>query len=264
MIILSSTINSEPKDSNNYKIAKFLIENISILEDITLTDLAKQCYVSNSSISRFCRDIGLKDFNALKNQLARFSTERHKAEKKFEFKEFHQSSLFKSYLISVIDNLKNIYTPHIEEEINNLVSDITKYEKIAAFGYLQSENIALNLQYDLQTNGKIIFTCIKFIDQVDYIQHADEKTLLIIFSESGTYFNRVFQRTKPFKNLKTKPKIYMITSNFDFSLSYVDSYIRYHNRNDYASHPYPLVVIADLICIQYSKMLHDNIQKDSD
>ena len=28
MIILLSTINSEPKDSNNYKIAKFIIENI--------------------------------------------------------------------------------------------------------------------------------------------------------------------------------------------------------------------------------------------
>ena len=29
MIILLSTINSEPKDSNNYKIAKFIIENIN-------------------------------------------------------------------------------------------------------------------------------------------------------------------------------------------------------------------------------------------
>ena len=39
MIILLSTINSEPIDSNNYKIAKFLIENIHDLEDITLTVL---------------------------------------------------------------------------------------------------------------------------------------------------------------------------------------------------------------------------------
>ena len=33
MIILLSTINSEPKDSNNYKIAKFIIENIHNLEE---------------------------------------------------------------------------------------------------------------------------------------------------------------------------------------------------------------------------------------
>ena len=32
-------------------------------------------------------------------------------------------------------------------------------------------------------------------------------------------------------------------------------YIRYSSRNDYASHPYPLMVIADLICIQYAKLV---------
>lgn len=122
---------------------------------------------------------------------------------------------------------------------------------------MQSENIALNLQFDLQTSGKILFTCIKFINQVEYIQNADEETLIIIFSESGTYFDRVFQRSKPFKNLKVKPKIYMITSNFNISLPYVDEYIRYHSRKDYASHPYPLAVIADLICIQYAQLLQE-------
>ena len=76
VIILLSTLNGEPKGSNNYKIAKFMIENIRDLEDYTLTELAKACYVSNSSISRFCRDIGLRDFNQLKNQIAKFSIEK--------------------------------------------------------------------------------------------------------------------------------------------------------------------------------------------
>lgn len=76
VIILLSTLNGEPKGSNNYKIAKFMIENIRDLEDYTLTELAKACYVSNSSISRFCRDIGLRDFNQLKNQIAKFSVEK--------------------------------------------------------------------------------------------------------------------------------------------------------------------------------------------
>ena len=78
IIILLSTLNGEPKGSNNYKIAKFMIENIHDLEDYILTELAKACYVSNSSISRFCRDIGLRDFNQLKNQVAKFSVEKIK------------------------------------------------------------------------------------------------------------------------------------------------------------------------------------------
>lgn len=68
-IILLSTINSELINSNNYRIAKYILENMRALEDISITELAKECYVSNSSISRFCRDIGLRDYNELKSQL---------------------------------------------------------------------------------------------------------------------------------------------------------------------------------------------------
>ena len=53
VIILLSLINSEIHDSNNYKIAKYILENLNELEDCTITELAKKCYVSNSSISRF-------------------------------------------------------------------------------------------------------------------------------------------------------------------------------------------------------------------
>ena len=53
MIILLSTLNGEPKDSNNYRIAKYIIEHIHEMENCTLSQLAEKCYVSNSSISRF-------------------------------------------------------------------------------------------------------------------------------------------------------------------------------------------------------------------
>lgn len=49
-----------PKGSNNYKIAKYMIENMRDLEEYSLTDLAQACYVSNSSISRFVVILDLK------------------------------------------------------------------------------------------------------------------------------------------------------------------------------------------------------------
>lgn len=257
IIILVSTLNSEPKDSNNYKIAKYIIENLRTLENCTITELAKKCYVSNSSISRFCDDIGLKDFNTLKMQIARFSYESKNAKNKFLFKQFDTESLSKSYIESICNNLKQINCQSLDKDIQDIAKDVYKYEKVAAFGYLQSENVALDLQYDLQTSGKIIFTRIKFKDQVEYIQQVDEKTLLIIFSDTGTYFERVFQRMKPFKDLKYKPKICMITSSSTHLVPYIDKYIRYTGRNDYASHPYPMMVIARLIAIQYANILEE-------
>lgn len=161
VIILLSTLNGEPKGSNNYKIAKFMIENIRDLEDYTLTELAKACYVSNSSISRFCRDIGLRDFNQLKNQIAKFSVEKTKLSNKFNYEGRNEDSIFTSYVRSVIENLEMLEKSSIEDDIKKLVNDIYAYQKVAAFGYMHSENVALNLQYDLQTSAKPVFTAIK-------------------------------------------------------------------------------------------------------
>lgn len=255
LIILLSAVNSESKGSNNYRIARYLIENINHLEDLTLTELAKNCYVSNSSISRFCRDIGLKDFNTLKYQLAIYPIEHHHAKNKFDYKGYNPQSLCSSYIQSVINNLQMLSNQTFEQEIYHLVEDIYHYKEVAAFGYLNSQNIALSLQYDLQTSGKTIYTCMKYTEQADYIQNADEKTLIIIFSESGTYFNRIFERQKPFKNFKNKPKIYLITASQNISFPYIDNYIRCLTHQDYSSRPYPFMVVADLICIQYSKLI---------
>lgn len=254
MIILLSTLNGEPKDSNNYRIAKYIIEHIHEMENCTLSSLAEKCYVSNSSISRFCRDIGLGDFNELRTQLARFPLSYLHAKDKFNFLEFDEQSMSRSFILSIMDNLNALMeTSHLDERIDQLTDEILNYQSVAAFGYMNSENVALNLQYNLQTNAKPLFTSIKFINQTEYIASADENTLIIIFSESGSYFNRAFKRENPFHTIGKKPRIWMITSSKEPHQAYIDEYIIYNSRNDFASHPYPLEIIADLIAISFAR-----------
>ena len=159
------------------------------------------------------------------------------------------ATLFNLFIASINPNWD------IEKQIDTLVQEIRSYQKVAAFGYMQSESIACNLQFDLQTSGKLIFSCFNTKDQADYIADADENNLIIIFSESGTYFDRIFPRAKPFKSNKRKPKICMITSDQSIEYPFIDFYIRYNSKGGYASHPYPLQLISDLICIKYSQLL---------
>ncbi len=253
MIILLSTINSEPIDSNNYRIAHYILENIESLEDVSITELSKVCYVSNSSISRFCRDIGLKDYNELKSQIAKYGAAREYAKNKFYFKDENPEHYMSSYIHAVISELNMLEKNLNQKMIHQLVLDLFQYEKVAAFGYTKSQNEALTLQFDLQTSKKIIHTSMRYANQIEYITHANKDNMIIIYSESGTYFQRMFPRKNIFKDLKNKPKIYMITSNKDVNLPYVDGYIFYNSNNDYASHPYPLSVITSLICLDYAK-----------
>ena len=258
IIILLSLINSEVHDSNNYKIAKYILENLNDLEDCTITELAKRCYVSNSSVSRFCRDIGLKDYNGLKNQIAKYQISHESAIHKFHYNGSHDENSLTNYIDEIVSNLELLKNSISQKEIQDLVMDIHRYKHVAAFGYLQSENVALDLQYDLQTSRKIIFTCLQFANQIEYMKNSDENHLIIIFSESGTYFKRAFSRSHIFKNNIHKPKIYLITANQNIHHPYVDKYIRFQSRQDYAIHPYPLNAIAGLICSQYSQYILNN------
>lgn len=254
MIILLSTLNGEPKDSNNYRIAKYIIEHIHEMENCTLSQLAEKCYVSNSSISRFCRDIGLGDFNELRTQLARFPLSYLQAKDKFNFREFDEQSISRSFILSIIDNLEAFMkSDDLDAKIDKLTDEILSYPNVAAFGYMNSENVALDLQYNLQTNSKPLFTSIKFINQIEYIASADENTLIIIFSESGSYFNRAFKRENPFHTIGKKPRIWMITADKQPHQAYIDEYLIYNSRKDFASHPYPLEIIADLIAISFAR-----------
>ena len=151
------------------------------------------------------------DFNALKNQIAKFSVESARLKRKFDYEKYESSSMFQSYVKNVISNLNYFLENDIEKQINTLVQEISSYQKIAAFGYMQSE--------------------------------------------SGTYFDRIFPRAKPFKSNKKKPKICMITSDQSIEYPFIDFYIRYNSKGGYASHPYPLQLISDLICIKYSETL---------
>ena len=250
VIMLLSTLNSEPRGSNNYNIATYILEHISELENESITSIAEACFVSNSSVSRFCRQIGLKDFNELKMQLAKYNNVR---DSKFSYGGRDEDDLVQSYFNRVIFNLRRVQETISENVIDQLVVDIHQHKNVYAFGYLQSAYSALNLQGDIISSGKIIETSLRFSEQINIINRATEDDLIIIFSQSGNYFDRAFREPVAIKkNFNTK--IYMITMNKAMTKSpLVDEVILYDSEDDYASHPYPQDVIGCLISMKYAK-----------
>ncbi len=251
IILLLSTINSEPIGSNNYNIAFYILNNLNSLENESIQGLAEKNYVSISSISRFCRHIGLKDFNELKLQIAKY---RSVKDSKFHFSGRDEDDLLNSYLDRVILNLKSIKESLDESKLDLLVADIARFKNVYAFGYMQSSYCALNLQGDLLSSGKVISANIKFNDQLNAINNATSDDLIIIFSHSGMYFERAFRNRIPLNRSK-KCKIYMITMNKNVTrYSFIDEVISYDSENDYSGHPYPLEVISCLIAMKYAKL----------
>lgn len=62
-----------------------------------------------------------------------------------------------------------------------MVTLIHDYEEVAAFGEGYSETVALNFQHKMSFYQKFIYTTTNDRKQVEYISHAKENTLLLIF-----------------------------------------------------------------------------------
>lgn len=67
-LLLLTTMASDRSDTIDCRIAAYLLENPQASARLGIADLAKRCHVSTSSISRFCREIGLEDFIELQEE----------------------------------------------------------------------------------------------------------------------------------------------------------------------------------------------------
>ena len=190
-VILLGVVNTEPEDSINYRIAACLLENIDAIGGYSATQIASLCNVSKAAVSRFCRHIGLEDFLDLQLMYRQFAVSNGK---KFCFPEKNQSSsIVEDYFVSAINDTERLMKTIDTDVLLSLVDDLAAYKNVAAFGHMQSGNVAHTLQHDLTDANKFIFSSHRFGRQKEYILAADRQTLLIIFSSSGTYFDRMFQ-----------------------------------------------------------------------
>ena len=220
------------------------------MQHIGISEMAKKCHVANSSISRFCKEIGLQDFNELKELLLEQNQSFESISKKDSIKE-----RINEYHQLVKQSIDEVVTSVDLKQIHKLCKDIKKYNHIAAFGLLKAEGPAISLQADLLMQGKQIYTNISYQEQMDYILNASEDTLIIIFSYTGAYFDYPSLRANV-KNLE-RPKIYMISGSEIETPKYINETILFHSNHDQGSHPYQLQFVESIIAQEYA-----NINKD--
>ena len=236
-IVFLSTLASEKKDSTNSQIATYLLNHLDDIKDIGIQEMAKECSVAMSSISRFCKEIGLNDFNELRELL--IST-------KMNFEQY--SSSFKAK-----DRFTMVEKSIDMQQIDALCKEIKKYQQVGIFGLLKAGAVAFNLQSDLLMLGKQTYSHISYRQQLQYISSTNEDDLLIIFSYTGCYFDYPDIRT--LKNKLKKPQIWLISSKQESYPDFIDHVIIFDSKQDQNSHPYQLQFIASLIAQEYARRI---------
>ena len=246
IVILSEMVSSN-RDSTNGQIAAYILEHLDEVKEDSIRDLAAKTFVSISSISRFCRDIGLHDYMELKELLATTS---------LNFEMYSQNPMpgeqKNEYVSAVQDSLERVRRSLDMTQLYRLADDIFSHRNVSIFGMLKAETVAMNLQCDLAMLGKISTTKVRFSDQSEYLAKAGADDLIIIFSYTGIYYDYGMPRYHTDRR-GDRPRIYFITSdpNARANAAY-DEVIWFESLQNQVSHPYQLQLIGGLIAQCYA------------
>lgn len=253
---LLSILNEEPLDSTYYHIALLMLQNINDLPNMSINELASLCDVSKSTISKFIRNIGYDDYNEYRYASIFLENKYHY---NFNFDnnvmKFIQKNNYDSYILAIQNDILSTYHHLDWNKIKMLVKDLYTYEKVAAFGLMFSETAAIDLQTKLAYNKKFIVTNINDLKQEDFIENAEDDTLIIVFSDSGEFLNK-YKNIEDFSNKrafnKTKAKVVVITSKKDLELDpRVDYSIVYQKMQDLCTHRIIYGILTDIIAYEY-------------
>ena len=251
-VVFLSTIASEKKDATNSLIATYLLQHLDEMQDIGIREMAAACNVSLSSISRFCKEIGLRDFNELKELLHTTSLYYEEAGS-----DKNPENRVTDYGLRVKESVdlvtKTIDVPAVER----LIKDLASYERIAAFGLLKAAGAAISLQADMLMQGKQVFTNVSYAEQIRYLEEAGRNDLILIFSYTGTYFDSADIRRLGRRLMI--PKIWLIAGTKEKIPSFVNDVVRFQSCHDQISHPYQLQTAAGIIAQLYAAKMKTTI-----
>ena len=249
IMVLSEMVSGE-SDSTNGHLAAYILDHLNELREDSIRDLSAKTHVSISSISRFCRDIGLQDFAELKELIATTSLD-------FEINSDSKDlNVQKSdYISAVEDSLEHVRRSLDMRKLERLAQDIQSHERVYIFGILKGETAAMNLQTDLAMLGKRAVTKLRFSHQAQILSESGPDDLIILFSFAGIFFNYGYPRLTA-KKKSQRAKVYFITSDRRAVGSReFDDVIWFDSLQNQASHPYQLQLIAGLIAQSYGHLL---------
>lgn len=258
---LYAVLNTSEPDSSDYRIASYLIENIYKVQHFGIQDVADACFVSKSSVSRFCRRIGYNDFLAMSQSIKYVQMRTYK---RFdEYLDLPAAEMAGAYLDQLEGCIRQVRAYATDEVLAGLAELLVRYERIGIFGQMHSYAVALNFQFEMAALGRYVSCFTMMPQQEDFILESGPETLVIVISSGGRYFQD-FSRYFDYQT-KNRPYLVLITNNQRLKkcVPYDKVYIVPSDSNT-ASQPASLQLFMNLAVMYYSRLLAEQGKKETE
>ena len=188
---LLTYINTTKKRDANYEIAVQMLKHYNCLADMTLDQIAELCFVSQASVSRFCKLMGYSTFAEFKEALRPSHRSAFKVSRCYprDLPSFlaRLSDPQSEYLRTLQTNLEQVASPSNLAQIDRLLPALHDAKRVVCFGshfnwdcstFLQKRLILLNRFVEGPYHGD---------DQLETAHTLSSQDLAILVTANCTY-----------------------------------------------------------------------------
>lgn len=212
---LQNILDSSVENDSDHMIAAYILQHISEMKNITIQDMARECYTSTSTISRFVKEIGFRSLTELKDVCTGFEYASfelvHDSLRYLNFNGNDDEKTLNNYVDMLCTSLQNFSNTIDFEAIDRLNRRIHDSKDVVVFGMHLPGSFAKYFQYMMMTIGKFI-ECYELEDE--HLKKSEiiaENALVVIFSMEGNYLNANKQVLANLK--KRKAHLVLVTQN---------------------------------------------------
>mgnify|MGYP006074068765 FL=1 len=188
---LLSYINGSMIHDTNYHLALALLKHLPEIQDLSLVEMAGNCFVSQATLHRFCKLIGYRNYSTLReacldntaDQLDRpqFTSEEQQA-----------------FLATTMANLTDVDQFNVPEQVDRVLDCMHHSERVVCLGFEMFQLYAMSLQAQLVQSGLYIEVPISLSAQFEamhHLRHGHTALLTTINGEYRDHFNEDIVQT---------------------------------------------------------------------
>lgn len=176
---------------SNYDIAVILLENIEKVRKMSISQVADLCYVSQASISRFCRFMGFGGFKEFHGMLDKeFSISNDYTRNFVSLLKSDQEKAAEEYQKLILQNLQSTLDPSNLRDVDAVVSLIHDSENVSVFSHHFLFDVGAYLQSKMILMGKYIRVYQNYENQLKDAKTLTKNDTAVIYTIGGTYFTR--------------------------------------------------------------------------
>lgn len=210
---LTSMINENNQDDAYFTLAYYFLQHYHELSDLNIYDVAAQCYVSRSSVRRFCQAIGYENFKDLKKEFREYDDQLH----------YFMANADKEDYREWLTNEINVMMKELDQRMNtseiNVIVDKIHHSKEVVF--LTSDTSTMSVkefQRSMVLCGKIIrIVSDTYVDN-ELLQNLNEHDYLVTVSATGQFAmaaKEIVESTKAYKVLITVNRSKELEQSYD-------------------------------------------------